>query len=138
MRRAKKSEVRQVERGSYALIVVERSKIANPTRICENGPLRFTTFIVLLSVPVAYGQFPAPLSLYRLDDQFKSPDAAAPIVEIAAPIVWQNFLSEDDITWGVLRGRMGYRKGDLIVKGDGSTPVIVSPNSQPIDWNLYE
>lgn len=33
---------------------------------------------------------------------------------------------------------MGFRKGDLIVKGDGSTPVIVSPDAQPIDWSLYE
>jgi hypothetical protein len=57
---------------------------------------------------------------------------------MAAPIVWQNFLSEDDITWGVLRGRVGYRRGDLVVKGDGSTPVIVSPDAQAIDWNLYE
>ena len=30
------------------------------------------------------------------------------------------------------------RKGDLMVKGDGSTPVIVSPDAQPIDWSLYE
>jgi arylsulfatase A-like enzyme len=107
-------------------------------RICENGPLRFTGFIVLLSVAVGYGQSPAPNSLYRLDDQFKSSDTAAPIVEIAAPILWQNFLSEDDITWGLLRGRMGYRKGDLIVKGDGSTPVIVSPDAQQIEWARYE
>ena len=60
------------------------------------------------------------------------------MAEMAAPIVWQNFLSEDDITWGLLRGRIGYRKGDLIVKGDGSTPVVVSPDAQPIDWTLYE
>jgi len=57
---------------------------------------------------------------------------------MATPIVWRNFLSEDDITWGILRGRMGYRKGDLIVKGDGSTPVIVSPDAQQIEWARYE
>ncbi len=57
---------------------------------------------------------------------------------MAVPLVWRNFLSEDDITWSVLRGRIGYRKGDLMVKGDGSTPVIVSPDAQPIDWSLYE
>lgn len=33
---------------------------------------------------------------------------------------------------------MGYRRGDLIVKGEGSTPVIVSPEAQPIDWSLYD
>ena len=78
--------------------------------------------------------------MYRLDDHFKASGAAASaaIAETAAPIVWQNFLSEDDITWGLVRGRMGFRKGDLIVKGDGSTPVIVSPDAQPIDWALYE
>ena len=57
---------------------------------------------------------------------------------MAPPVVWQNFLSEDDITWGLLRGRIGYRKGDLVVKGEGSTPVIVSPDAQAIDWTLYE
>jgi hypothetical protein len=57
---------------------------------------------------------------------------------MATPVIWQNFLSENDITWNLLRGRIGYRKGDLIVKGEGSTPVIVSPDAQPIDWTLYE
>ena len=110
-------------------------------KTCENGTLRFTRFILVLLVAIGNGQSPAPAGVYRLDDQFKSPtgaDAAAPIAEMAAPVVWQNFLSEDDITWGLLRGRIGYRKGDLIVKGDGSTPVIVSPDAQPIDWTLYE
>lgn len=87
-------------------------------------------------VDLAWGQSPA---LYRLDDHFKSPaPASAPVVEMAAPIVWQNFLSEDDITWSLLRGRIGYRRGDLVVKGEGSTPVIVSPDAQPIDWALYQ
>ncbi|HXB71659.1 MAG TPA: sulfatase-like hydrolase/transferase [Candidatus Acidoferrales bacterium] len=108
---------------------------------CENSPLRFTSVIFVLLVAAGHGQSPAPVGVYRLDDQFKSPaasSAAAPMAEMAAPIVWQNFLSEDDITWGLLRGRIGYRKGDLIVKGDGSTPVVVSPDAQPIDWTLYE
>jgi arylsulfatase A-like enzyme len=97
--------------------------------------------IFVLLVALGHGQSPAAAGVYRLDPQLKSPaaaSAAAPIAEMAAPIVWQNFLSEDDITWGLLRGRIGYRKGDLIVKGDGSTPVIISPDAQPIDWILYE
>lgn len=57
---------------------------------------------------------------------------------MAEPRVWRNFLSEDDVTWTLLRGRMGFRQGDLIVKGDGSTPVIVSPREPGIDWGLYE
>jgi arylsulfatase A-like enzyme len=79
--------------------------------------------------------------VYRLDDQFKPPatSASAPSSAlIAEPLIWHNFLSEDDITWDLLRGRIGYRKGDLIVKGDGSTPVIVSPSAQAIDWSLYD
>lgn len=107
----------------------------------RSSALRFTRFILVLLVAAGHGQSPAPVGIYRLDDHFQSPataSAAAPIAEMATPLVWRNFLSEDDITWGLLRGRIGYRKGDLIVKGDGSTPVIVSPDAQPIDWTLYE
>ena len=104
-----------------------------------NAPVT-RSFILVLLVAAGNGQSPTPAGVYRLDDHFKSPSAAsaAPVGEMAVPIVWQNFLSEDDITWGLLRGRIGYRKGDLVVKGDGSTPVIVSPDAQPIDWTLYE
>ena len=114
---------------------MECGKNATLEGICENSPLRFTRFFFFLFVAGAHAQ-----PLYRLDDHFKASGAAASaaIAEMAAPIVWQNFLSEDDITWGLARGRMGFRKGDLIVKGDGSTPVIVSPDAQPIDWALYE
>ena len=57
---------------------------------------------------------------------------------MAEPIVWQHFVSEDDVTWELLRGRMGFRKGDLVVKGEGSTPVIMSPRKRYIDWTRYE
>jgi arylsulfatase A-like enzyme len=57
---------------------------------------------------------------------------------MAESVAWQNFLSENDITWEILRGRAGYRQGDLIVKGDGSTPVIMAPRKQYIDWTRYE
>ncbi|MFN7995028.1 MAG: sulfatase [Bryobacteraceae bacterium] len=100
--------------------------------------LRISGIILFLLAFAGSGQTPV-FKPYRLDDAIKAPAGAAPAtVEVAPPIVWQNFLSEDDITWGLLRGRIGYRKGDLIVKGEGSTPVIVSPDAQPIDWNLYE
>jgi arylsulfatase A-like enzyme len=105
------------------------------------GALRFTRLILILLAARGNAQSPAPGRVSRLDDLFQSARAAsasAPIAEMATPIVWRNFLSEDDITWGLLRGRIGYRKGDLVVKGDGSTPVIVSPDAQPIDWNLYD
>jgi arylsulfatase A-like enzyme len=99
--------------------------------------LRFPGFILFLLTGAACAQ-PPVFKPIRLDDTFHSAAGAPAAVEIAPPIVWRRFLSEDDITWGLLRGRIGYRKGDLIVKGDGSTPVIVSPDAQPIDWSLYE
>jgi arylsulfatase A-like enzyme len=57
---------------------------------------------------------------------------------MADPIVWHNFRSENDITWILLRGRIGYREGDLVVKGDGSTPVILAPKAPLIEWSRYE
>ena len=57
---------------------------------------------------------------------------------MAARVIWHNFLSERDIPWISLRGLMGFRNGDLIVKGDGSTPVIMSPRNYVIAWGLYQ
>ena len=56
----------------------------------------------------------------------------------ANPIVWHNFLSENDLTWILLRGNMGYRRGDLILKGDGNTPVMLAPRKPAIAWDLYQ
>ena len=52
--------------------------------------------------------------------------------------MWKDFLTERDATWILLRGRMGLRRGDLVLQGDEGTPVIVSPKETPIDWALYE
>lgn len=52
--------------------------------------------------------------------------------------MWQNFFSTSDITWQLIRGRVGVRNGDLIVKGEGSTPVIFAPQQPTIDWTLYQ
>lgn len=109
--------------------------------ICENNTLRFTGLLAFCLVAAGHAQSPASWNVYRLDDGVQSPAAApgsASITETAPPIVWQNFFSADDITWNLLRGRVGYRKGDLVVKGEGNTPVIVSPDAQPIDWSLYQ
>ena len=82
------------------------------------------------------------LKPYRFDDKLSSAKVSASPVPssalLAEPIVWQNFLSENDITWEILRGRVGFRQGDLIVKGDGSTPVIMPPRQQYIDWTRFE
>lgn len=79
---------------------------------------------------------------YRFDDELQSSAtvSASPVPSsstMADPIIWHNFNSEKDITWDVLRGRIGFRQGDLVVKGDGSTPVIMAPKSF-IDWSQYE
>ena len=101
--------------------------------------MRSAGLLVLLVITTGAGGSPAlgaasPTAVfkpYRFDDEFKPPPGAAAGAAVRAafladPIVWHNFLSEDDITWGLLRGQIGYRKGDLIVKGDGSTPVIAA------------
>jgi arylsulfatase A-like enzyme len=57
---------------------------------------------------------------------------------VTEPLVWRNFQSEKDITWGLLRGQMGYRRGDLMLRGDGGTPVMMSPRQPAIAWDLYQ
>ena len=83
-----------------------------------------------------------PFKPYRFDDEFltSAKVSASPVPSsalMADPIVWHNFFSENDVTWTLLRGRIGIRKGDLIVKGDGSTPVILAPKPL-IEWSHYE
>ena len=33
---------------------------------------------------------------------------------------------------------MGFREGDLLLKGEGSTPVILAPKQTLVEWNRYE
>jgi arylsulfatase A-like enzyme len=85
---------------------------------------------------------PAWCAIIRLDDLLPSASikasATATAIAAAPPIVWQNWFSEKDITWVLARGRIGTKNGDLMVKGEGSTPVILSPKEPAIDWNLYD
>ena len=67
-----------------------------------------------------------------------SAPAVSSFTLITEPIIWHNFFTERDLTWMLLRGRIGYRKGDLVVKGENNTPVIVSPKDPPISWSLFE
>ncbi len=80
--------------------------------------------------------------LVRLEDRLSSASikasAAASSAVAAEPLLWQNFFSRSDFTWELVRGRVGYRNGDLALKGEGSTPVILSPKEPAIDWKLYE
>ncbi len=82
-------------------------------------------------------------SPYRFDDRLEADgkinaDSKSSSAVMAEPILWNNFLNEQSVTWQLLRGRMGFRQGDLIVKGDGSTPVILAPSTPAIDWTRYE
>lgn len=104
-----------------------------------------TTLLVSLSVPAWCSASGGPQSLsgaIRLDDALAAARieaSAAPSTATAAePVVWQNFFSTSDITWQLLRGRIGVRNGDLIVKGTGSTPVILEPKQPAIDWKSYQ
>lgn len=83
----------------------------------------------------------APYVLYRFDDNLTAAAVSAPRVPASAPagapVVWR--FADRKITWKLARGRMGFRKtGELVVQGEGSTPVIVSPSEPPIDWSRYE
>lgn len=84
----------------------------------------------------AGGDYP----IYRFDDHLDSAavtaGAAASSVAQAERVVWQ--FDEKKITWELQRGRMGFKPGQLIVKGEGSTPVIASPAKPAIDWSRYE
>ncbi len=79
---------------------------------------------------------------YRFDDQLQNAVVTAASGRSSAlaaePIVWRNFLSEKDLTWILLRGNMGYRRGDMILKGDNNTPVILAPRKPAIAWDLYQ
>ena len=119
----------------------------------ENSTLRAYLFsgllgLVMLTAGCRNASAPKPPATevfkpYRFDDELqKSASVQASSVPSSAvmadPLVWHNFLSENDITWDILRGRAGYRQGDLILKGEGSTPVIMAPKQPLIEWSRYE
>ena len=119
----------------------------------ENSTLRLffvLGLIALLILPVGCRKAPAPaqptvavFKPYRFDDEFqtaaKVEASHAPSSALMAdPVIWHNFNSENDITWTLLRGRIGYREGDLVLKGDGNTPVILAPKQPLIEWRRYE
>ncbi len=79
---------------------------------------------------------------YRLTDHFDpkqvtTASAAPASAPAAQPVVWR--FADQKITWEPLRGRMGFKKPALlVVKGEGSTPVIAAPTNPAIDWGRYE
>ena len=83
---------------------------------------------------------PVP-AIYRFDEHFASGAAVdapstASRLRMAEPVVWT--WKEQKVTWSSVRGRMGFKQGQLIVKGEGSTPVIMSPTDPPLDWSRYQ
>ena len=80
--------------------------------------------------------------IYRFDDQLKTaivatgPGATAQSSALAKPLVWKGFTQETN--WQLVRGRMGVRAGEMIVKGEGSSPVILAPKDISVDWSRYE
>ena len=88
--------------------------------------------------PSASTRAPEP-AIWRLDEHFASAAVDAPSagshVRMAEPVVWT--WKEQKLTWDIVRGRIGFKQGQLIVKGQGASPVIVSPTDPPIDWSRY-
>jgi arylsulfatase A-like enzyme len=118
----------------------------------ENGILRFFFLLLLTGSLILLtgcqkqcaSSTPPPelFKLYRFDDELSAAKITASLVGSSAvaadPIVWHNFFSEANIAWTLLRGRMGYRRGDLVLKGEENTPVIMSPPKSVIAWGLYQ
>jgi len=78
---------------------------------------------------------------YRFDDRFASTatvdaPAARALLQLAEPITWD--FNSQTVSWTAARGRIGFKPGQLMVQGQGSTPVIVSPANPPVDWSRYE
>ena len=105
-------------------------------RSTRNWPLWFALALGFAPVPAQANQ-----SLIRLESLLSQADIqgspASTNVSAAEPIVWQGFYSADAIPWEIARGRIGVRNGDLVVKGEGATPVILAPKEPAIDWKLY-
>ncbi len=95
----------------------------------------------LMCLLAACGRQP-PWDVYRFDDQLaKEATVKATAVvtsqEAAPELEWD--FSEPVITWLPVRGRMGFRPdGHLVVKGEGESPLILSPDEPGIDWTKYE
>ncbi len=85
---------------------------------------------------------PPGWEIYRFDDHLadQATVSAATVVssrEAAPELEWD--FSEPVVTWLSVRGRMGFRPdGHLVVKGEGESPVILSPDEPVIDWTKYD
>ena len=96
---------------------------------------RRTAFLALLWISSA------PAQTYRFDDNFASKATvnappAAGVLRLAEPVTWD--FNDQTITWTAARGRIGFKPGQLVVQGQGSTPVLVSPANPAVDWSRYD
>jgi arylsulfatase A-like enzyme len=93
----------------------------------------------LQTTPQAQPAEPLAPAPYRLDEAFPRAAVDAPSatsrVRMAESIRWT--WKDSKVTWEIVRGRMGFKEGMLIVKGEGATPVIISPSDPLIDWSRY-
>ncbi len=84
----------------------------------------------------------AASSAVRLDDLLAKATIQASSARnnalAAEPLAWQNFFSSAQLDWQIVRGRMHIRDGDLLVQGEGGTPVLTAPKQPTIDWRLYQ
>ena len=96
---------------------------------------RRTAFLALLWISSA------PAQTYRFDDNFASKATvnappAAGVLRLGEPVTWD--FNDQTITWTAARGRIGFKPGQLVVQGQGSTPVLVSPANPAVDWSRYD
>jgi hypothetical protein len=100
------------------------------------------TFLALSAIYCAACSNPVPTqsAFYRFDDHLESASVSAPNISSSAgltePVVWRFDSGKTD--WKRIRGGLDFQEGFLILKGRGGSPVISSPENQPIDWSGYE
>ena len=112
--------------------------------VLRNSVLLASVLLLLLASGCRRAEPPelsAPsVRIYRFDDNLSDASVSAAqqatTARVANPVVWKDF--DANTSWVLVRGRMGLRKGDLVLQGDAGTPVIVSPKGTSVDWGLYE
>jgi arylsulfatase A-like enzyme len=92
------------------------------------------------SAPSAKAPGETTWGIYRFDDHFSSAVVSAPgassAVGMAEPLRWD--FNEPKTAWRLVRGRGGFRPGELVLKGEEGTAVIQAPLEPQIDWTHYE
>jgi arylsulfatase A-like enzyme len=92
------------------------------------------------SAPVPEKKVETTWGIYRFDDRLSEATVSAPQANSSIPMAehlrWD--FKERVVSWDLVRGRLGFKPDQLIVKGENATPVIVSPSDPPIDWSRYE